>query len=68
MTASVFAAVQMAPRDPILGVTETFNADMRTHRFAAVDLEVDPAHGFYVAVGLVEILDADDGFGHGRGL
>ncbi len=27
MTASVFAAVQMAPRDPILGVTETFNAD-----------------------------------------
>jgi aromatic-amino-acid transaminase len=27
MTSSVFAAVPMAPRDPILGVTETFNAD-----------------------------------------
>lgn len=29
MTASVFAAVEMAPRDPILGLTETFNADTR---------------------------------------
>ena len=27
MTASILAAVEMAPRDPILGVTETFNAD-----------------------------------------
>ena len=27
MTSSVFAAVPMAPRDPILGVTEAFNAD-----------------------------------------
>jgi len=27
MAASVFAAVQMAPRDPILGLTETYNAD-----------------------------------------
>ncbi|MEO8040926.1 MAG: amino acid aminotransferase [Betaproteobacteria bacterium] len=32
MTASVFAAVQMAPRDPILGVTETFNADTNPHK------------------------------------
>lgn len=29
MTASLFAAVEMAPRDPILGLTETFNADAR---------------------------------------
>jgi len=29
MTASVFAAVEMAPRDPILGLTEAFNADKR---------------------------------------
>ena len=27
MTASILAAVQMAPRDPILGITETFSAD-----------------------------------------
>ena len=32
MTASVFAAVQMAPRDPILGVTETFNADTNPNK------------------------------------
>ncbi len=29
MTASLFAAVEMAPRDPILGLTEAFNADSR---------------------------------------
>jgi len=29
MTSSFFAAVEMAPRDPILGLTETFNADNR---------------------------------------
>lgn len=29
MTASLFAAVEMAPRDPILGLTEAFNADGR---------------------------------------
>ena len=29
MTASLFAAVEMAPRDPILGLTEAFNADAR---------------------------------------
>lgn len=32
MTASIFAAVEMAPRDPILGLTETFNADPRSTR------------------------------------
>ncbi|WP_417068089.1 amino acid aminotransferase [Niveibacterium terrae] len=30
MTASIFAAVEMAPRDPILGLNEAFNADTRT--------------------------------------
>lgn len=30
MTASIFAAVEMAPRDPILGLTESFNADGRS--------------------------------------
>ena len=30
MTASIFAAVEMAPRDPILGLTESFNADVRS--------------------------------------
>jgi aromatic-amino-acid transaminase len=30
MSASLFAAVEMAPRDPILGLTEAFNADART--------------------------------------
>ena len=29
MTASILAGVEMAPRDPILGVTEAFNADTR---------------------------------------
>lgn len=29
MTASLFAAVEMAPRDPILDLTEAFNADSR---------------------------------------
>ncbi|QEL65001.1 aromatic amino acid aminotransferase [Oryzomicrobium terrae] len=29
MTSSIFAAVEMAPRDPILGLTESFNADTR---------------------------------------
>ncbi|MBI5920150.1 MAG: aspartate/tyrosine/aromatic aminotransferase [Betaproteobacteria bacterium] len=28
-TSSLFAAVEMAPRDPILGLTESFNADTR---------------------------------------
>jgi aromatic-amino-acid transaminase len=29
---SLFSAVEMAPRDPILGLNETFNADTRTHK------------------------------------
>lgn len=29
MTSSIFANVEMAPRDPILGLTEAFNADTR---------------------------------------
>lgn len=29
MSTSIFAAVEMAPRDPILGLTEAFNADTR---------------------------------------
>ncbi|MGL4604403.1 MAG: amino acid aminotransferase [Iodobacter sp.] len=29
MTSSIFAAVEMAPRDPILGLNEAFNADTR---------------------------------------
>ena len=30
MTTSIFSAVEMAPRDPILGLNESFNADTRT--------------------------------------
>ncbi len=30
MTSSIFSAVEMAPRDPILGLNEAFNADPRT--------------------------------------
>lgn len=32
MTSSIFAAVEMAPRDPILGLNESFNADTRTNK------------------------------------
>jgi aromatic-amino-acid transaminase len=32
MTASLLAAVEMAPRDPILGVSEAFNADLNPHK------------------------------------
>jgi aromatic-amino-acid transaminase len=32
MSASIFAAVEMAPRDPILGLNEAFNADPRTDK------------------------------------
>ena len=32
MSASIFAAVEMAPRDPILGLTEAFNADPRADK------------------------------------
>ncbi|MFA6313264.1 MAG: amino acid aminotransferase [Sterolibacterium sp.] len=31
-TSSLFATVEMAPRDPILGLTEAFNADTRTNK------------------------------------
>src|SRR6267142_1779544 len=31
-SASPLASVQMAPKDPILGVTETFNADKNPHK------------------------------------
>jgi len=29
MSQTIFSAVEMAPRDPILGLTEAFNADTR---------------------------------------
>ncbi|MDY0012408.1 MAG: amino acid aminotransferase [Rhodocyclaceae bacterium] len=32
MSASIFANVEMAPRDPILGLNEAFNADTRTDK------------------------------------
>lgn len=32
MTASIFAAVEMAPRDPILGLNEAYNADTRSNK------------------------------------
>ena len=32
MTSSIFAAVEMAPRDPILGLNEAFNADARGNK------------------------------------
>lgn len=32
MSASIFANVELAPRDPILGLTEAFNADTRTEK------------------------------------
>jgi aromatic-amino-acid transaminase len=32
MSASLFAAVEMAPRDPILGLNEAFNADTRSEK------------------------------------
>lgn len=31
-TSSLFANVEMAPRDPILGLTESFNADLRANK------------------------------------
>lgn len=32
MSSSVFSAVELAPRDPILGLTEAYNSDMRGHK------------------------------------
>ena len=32
MNPSVFSSVDMAPRDPILGLTEAYNTDARTNK------------------------------------
>ena len=32
MTSALFAGVELAPRDPILGVTEAFNADTNSSK------------------------------------
>ncbi len=32
MSASIFASVEMAPRDPILGLNEAYNADTRAEK------------------------------------
>jgi aromatic-amino-acid transaminase len=32
MSTSIFSAVELAPRDPILGITEAYNADSRTNK------------------------------------
>ena len=32
MSPSLFASVEMAPRDPILGLVEAFNHDQREHK------------------------------------
>ena len=32
MTSSLFSAIEMAPRDPILGITEAFNADTNPNK------------------------------------
>ena len=37
VSASLFSAIEMAPRDPILGITEAFNAD---HNPAKINLGV----------------------------
>ncbi len=52
MTASIFAAVELAPRDPILGLTEGFNADTRA---AKVNLGVGV---YYDDKGKVPLLGA----------
>ena len=52
MTSSMFAAVEMAPRDPILGLTEAFNADTRS---AKVNLGVGV---YYDDDGRVPLLEA----------
>lgn len=52
MTSSMFAAVEMAPRDPILGLTEAFNADTRP---AKVNLGVGV---YYDDDGRVPLLEA----------
>lgn len=52
MTASIFSAVEMAPRDPILGLNEAFAADMRTTK---VNLGVGV---YFDESGKIPLLDA----------
>ena len=51
MSSSLLAAVEMAPRDPILGVTEAFNADTNPNK---VNLGVGV---YYDDNGKVPVLD-----------
>ena len=34
---SLFSAIEMAPRDPILGITEAFNADKNPNKINDLD-------------------------------
>jgi len=52
MTSSMFSAVEMAPRDPILGLTEAFNADPRASK---VNLGVGI---YYDDTGRIPLLEA----------
>lgn len=52
MTASIFSAVEMAPRDPILGLNEAFAADIRTTK---VNLGVGV---YFDESGKIPLLDA----------
>ncbi|OJX08227.1 MAG: aromatic amino acid aminotransferase [Burkholderiales bacterium 70-64] len=52
MSQSMFAAVEMAPRDPILGLTEAFNTDTRTGK---VNLGVGV---YYDDTGRIPLLEA----------
>lgn len=52
MTASIFSAVEMAPRDPILGLNEAFAADTRTTK---VNLGVGV---YFDESGKIPLLDA----------
>ena len=52
MTSSIFSSVEMAPRDPILGLTESFNADPRTTK---VNLGVGV---YFDDTGKIPLLDA----------
>ena len=52
MTSSIFSAVEMAPRDPILGLNETFGADTRPTK---VNLGVG---AYFDENGKIPLLDA----------
>ena len=52
MTTSIFSAVEMAPRDPILGLNEAFGADTRTTK---VNLGVGV---YFDESGKIPLLDA----------